>query len=233
LVSETEPAATGPVEELLSSFRGYLASERGLTTGTIEGYERGARVFLEDRVARAGALELERLTTADVSGFLARECPRRSVSAARDLAARLRQLLRYLHVAGLIDTPLVWAVPPVADLRGRSLPKAVVPAVITAMLASCDLEPVIGRRDFAVLLLLARLGLRAGRSPRSDWMMLIGVRASCSCMARGIARTRCPCRSTSATRWSGICGSAQRASIARSSCWRSRRSGLSAATSSR
>lgn len=79
LVSETEPAATGPVEELLSSFRGYLASERGLTTGTIEGYERGARVFLEDRVARAGALELERLVAADVSGFLARECPRRSV----------------------------------------------------------------------------------------------------------------------------------------------------------
>lgn len=162
LVSVTERAAVGHVEELLAAFRVYLASERGLTAGTIENYERTARMFLEDRVARVGALELERLSAADVSGFLARECPRLSVSGARDLAARLRQLLRYLHVAGLIEVPLVWAVPPVADLRGRSLPKAVGSEVITVLLASCDLELVIGRRDFAVLLLLSRLGLRAG-----------------------------------------------------------------------
>ncbi len=162
LVSVTELAAAGPVEELLAAFRAYLASERGLTAGTIKGYERGARVFLEDRVAQIGGLELERLIAADVSGFLARECPRRSVSAARDLAARSRQLLRYLHVVGVIEGPLEWSVPPVADLRGRSLPKAVAPEVIKALLASCDLELVIGRRDFAVLLLLSRLGLRAG-----------------------------------------------------------------------
>jgi site-specific recombinase XerD len=162
LVSATEPAAVGAVEQLLGEFRAYLGSERGLVVGTIDNYERGARVFLEDRVVRVGALELDRLAAADVSGFLARECPRRSVNAASDLAARLRQLLRYLHVVGLIDTPLVWAVPPVADLRGRSLPKAVAPEVIAALLASCDRELVIGRRDFAVVLLLARLGMRAG-----------------------------------------------------------------------
>ncbi|MGH3265321.1 MAG: tyrosine-type recombinase/integrase, partial [Trebonia sp.] len=162
LVSVIELAATGPVEELLAAFRAYLASERGLTAGTIKGYERGARVFLEDRVAQLGGLQLERLIAGDVSGFLVRECPRRSVSAARDLAARLRQLLRYLHVVGLIEAPLVWAVPPVADLRGRSLPKAVAPGVITTLLASCEMESVIGRRDFAVLLLLSRLGMRAG-----------------------------------------------------------------------
>ena len=84
------------------------------------------------------------------------------MSGARDLAARLRQLLRYLHVVGVIEVPLVWAVPPVADLRGRALPKAVAPEVITALLSACDLELAIGRRDFAVLLLLSRLGLRAG-----------------------------------------------------------------------
>jgi len=162
LVSEAAPAPVGAVERLLADLRTYLASERGLTAGTIENYERAARMFLEDRVARVGGLELDRLSAADVSGFLARECPRRSVSAARDLAARLRQLLRYLHVAGVIDTPLVWAVPPVADLRGRSLPRVVRPEVITVLLASCDLGLPIGRRDFAVLLLLSRLGMRAG-----------------------------------------------------------------------
>ena len=162
LVSATDRAPVGPVEQLLADLRVYLASERGQTAGTIENYERTARMFLEDRVARVGGLELERLSAADVTGFLGRECPRRSVSGARDLAARLRQLLRYLHVVGLIEVPLVWAVPPVADLRGRSLPKAVAPEVITALLSSCDLELAIGRRDFAVLLLLSRLGLRAG-----------------------------------------------------------------------
>jgi site-specific recombinase XerD len=162
LVSVTDRAPVGPVEQLLADLRAYLASERGQTASTIKNYERTARIFLEDRVARIGGLGLDRLTAADVTGFLARECPRRSVPAARDLAARLRQLLRYLHVAGLIEVPLVWAVPPVADLRGRSLPKAVAPEVITTLLSSCDLELVIGRRDFAVLLLLSRLGLRAG-----------------------------------------------------------------------
>ena len=54
-------AAAGPVEQLLADLRTYLASERGLTAGTIENYERAARVFLEDRVAQVGGLELERL----------------------------------------------------------------------------------------------------------------------------------------------------------------------------
>jgi len=152
----------GPVEELLADLRTYLARERGLVAGTIENYERAARVFLEDRVERVGGLELERLAAGDVTAFLAQECPRRTVSGAMDLAANLRALLRYLHVVGLIDVPLVWAVPKVADLRGRSLPKGVEPEQVAAMLAVCDREQVVGRRDLAVLLLLVRLGLRAG-----------------------------------------------------------------------
>ena len=154
--------AVGPVEELLADLRVYLAQERGLVAGTIRNYERAARVFLEDRVERVGGLALDRLDASDVTAFLARECPRRSVSGAMDLAANLRALLRYLHVAGLIGMPLVWAVPKVADLRGRSLPKGLAPEVVAAMLASCDRERLIGKRDLAVLLLLARLGLRAG-----------------------------------------------------------------------
>ena len=155
-------AGSGPVEELLADFRVYLASERGLVSGTVRNYERAARTFLEDRVGRVGGLELGRLGAADVSGFLARECPRRSASGAMDLAAKLRPLLRYLYVAGLIEAPLVWAVPNVADLRGRSLPRGVAPEQVAAMLAGCDPERAIGRRDLAVLLLLYRLGLRAG-----------------------------------------------------------------------
>ncbi len=102
-------------------------------------------------------LELERLTGADVTGFLARECPRRSVLGARNLVAGLRPLLRYLHVAGLIESPLVWAVPGVADLPDRSLPRGLEPAVVADLLASCDRRRTVGRR-----LKLGHTGIRHG-----------------------------------------------------------------------
>jgi len=97
-----------------------------------------------------------------VSSFLARECPRRSMSGARDLVCALRSVLRYLHLAGLTAVPLVWAVPSVADLRDRTLPRGLDPAAVRRMLASCDRRTLTGLRDFAILLLLSRLGLRAG-----------------------------------------------------------------------
>ena len=93
---------------------------------------------MEDRVQRVGGLGLERLSAADVSAFLARECRWRTVSGAMDLVAKLRALLRYLHVAGVIEVPLRWAVPAVADLRGRSLPHGLEPSAVAGLLASCD-----------------------------------------------------------------------------------------------
>ena len=91
----------GPVDELLADLRTYLARERGLLAGTMKNYERAARAFLEDRVERVGGLELERLAAGDVTAFLVRECPRRTVSGAMDLAANLRALLRYLHLTSM------------------------------------------------------------------------------------------------------------------------------------
>jgi len=85
--------ADGPLEELLDGYRRYLARERGLAQGTIAGYERVARLFLKDREGPEG-LALEGLSAAEVSVFLALECPKRSVSGARDLVAGLRPLLR-------------------------------------------------------------------------------------------------------------------------------------------
>jgi site-specific recombinase XerD len=78
------------------------------------------------------------------------------------LVGALRSLLRYLHVAGVTATPLVWAVPSVADQRDRSLPQGLDCAALARLLASCDQRRAIGRRNHAILLLLARLGLRAG-----------------------------------------------------------------------
>jgi integrase/recombinase XerD len=157
------PAVAGdPLEELLEGYRRYLFDERGLTRHTVfSRYEPTARLFLAGRVGPDG-LALERLSAADVSLFLAAECPKRSISAARDMVSGLRALLRYLHITGQIPLALQWAVPGVADLRDRSLPRGLAPAVVKKLLASCDRRRSVARRDYAILLLLARLGLRAG-----------------------------------------------------------------------
>jgi len=154
--------AEGPLESLLADYRRYLLVERRLSEHTaLDAYGPAARLFLAGWETPDG-LGLERLSAADVSLFLARECPKRSVSGARDLVCALRSLLRYLHLAGWTEAPLVWAVPSVADLRDRTLPRGLESAAVRKLLVSCDRRTLIGRRDFAILLLLARLGLRAG-----------------------------------------------------------------------
>jgi site-specific recombinase XerD len=154
--------AQGPCEELLAEYRRYLLVERQLSEHTVlDAYVPAARLFLEGW-ERPDRLGLERLSAADVSMFLARECPKRSVSGARDLVCALRSFLRYLHLAGVIEAPLVWAVSSVADLRDRTLPRGLEPTAVRELLASCDRRTLVGRRDHAILLLLSRLGLRAG-----------------------------------------------------------------------
>ena len=153
--------ADDPLERVLADYRRYLLDERALKEHTVLGYVSAARLFLEG-VMDADGSALEQLTAAEVSSFLARECPRRSVAGARGLVAGLRPFLRYLHLAGLIGAPLQWAVLGVADLRDRSLPRGLEPAAVKRLLASCDRRTLVGRRDYAVLLLLSRLGLRAG-----------------------------------------------------------------------
>lgn len=158
------PPARGPVEELLAQYSSYLLIERGLSSHTVfDAYVPAARLFLSawDTHSRGG-LRLDLLAAADVSRFLTLQCPSRSVSGTRDLVSALRSFLRYLHLTGQIETPLVWALPAVADLRDRTLPRGLEPAAVTRLLASCDRRRLVGRRDFAILKLLSRLGLRAG-----------------------------------------------------------------------
>lgn len=156
--TETELPA-GPVDRLLVDYGDYLVLERRFAPRTTEGCARVARVFLEDRERHRGSLELGNLAAADVSAFLVAESRRLNVGGMRGLVSKLRPLLVFLHVTGRIPGPLRWAVPRVADTNGRLLPRAVDRETVTALLASCDRRPC-GLRDYAILLLLARLGLR-------------------------------------------------------------------------
>jgi len=156
--------ASGPLEELLADYGRYLRVERRLAEHTVrDAYLPAARLLLAGRESLDGlGLGLERLSAADVSRFLVAECAKRSVTGARDLASALRSFLRYLHLAGMIESPLVWAVPSVADLRYRTLPRGLEPAAVRKLLASCDRRRTVGRRDYAIVLLMLRLGLRRG-----------------------------------------------------------------------
>ena len=151
--------ADGPIEVLLADYRRYLVFERGLAPKTVEIFDRVARLFLAEH-DQEGAVG--RLTAAEVTAFLARECPSRSIASAQQVVTALRSLLRYLHMTGEIELPLRWAVPGVADRRGLSLPRGLEPAAVLKLLAGCDRRTLVGRRNYAVLLLMARLGLRAG-----------------------------------------------------------------------
>jgi site-specific recombinase XerD len=151
------PAPAGVAELLLERYRAYLVAERGLAAGTVVYYLAEARLFL----AEAGP-DLGGLTAAGVTRFVAEQCRRRSTGSAKILVTALRSLLRFLHLEGVIAGPLTGAVPAVAGWRGGSLPRGLGWDQVTALLESCDQSAVTGRRDLAVLTLLARLGLRAG-----------------------------------------------------------------------
>jgi integrase/recombinase XerD len=154
--------ATSPWERLLSRYRDYLLVERGLATSTVELNVRMVRPFLADHVrADAGQLDLERLSAGEVGAFVVAYSRKRPRSAGR-LVTGLRSLLRFLYVNGVIDRPLAEAVPSVPSWSLSGLPKTLSRDQVAALLTSCDRNASTGLRDFAILLLLVRLGLRAG-----------------------------------------------------------------------
>jgi integrase/recombinase XerD len=149
-----------PVDRLLGQFRGYLLGERGMKASSAAQYEPTARLFLTECLEPLNDA-LACLSAGDVNTFVLREARRRSVRSAETVIYALRALLRFLHVRGLIAEPLAEAVPSVARRR-EDLPRALPAEQVKALLESCDPATRAGRRDYAILLLLSRLGLRRG-----------------------------------------------------------------------
>jgi len=151
-----------PGEALLERYSSYLLARRGLSASTVRNYVGVAREFLSWRGTAAGDLKLKALDAAAVSEFVLGEVRRSSVGSAKCTVTRLRVLLRFLHLEGEIEQPLAGAVPSVASWRLASLVKALDARSMARLLSSCDRRTRVGRRDFAILTLLSRLGLRAG-----------------------------------------------------------------------
>jgi site-specific recombinase XerD len=161
VVGEEVTGPVTPLDGLLVEYRESLLNDRGLEPVTVRGYEQLARRFLEARVSAVDELGVEKLTGADVSAFLLRECSRGKLGSAGCYANRLRSLLRYLTVRGFTPPGMVACVPSVAGWRQVSIPQFPPRPEIERMLRSCERSNVTGARDLAILLLLARLGLRS------------------------------------------------------------------------
>jgi site-specific recombinase XerD len=156
--TRVSPAVSG-TDVLLAGYARFLREERGLAASTTAAYLLRAGRFLawctEDGDLRA-------VNAATVSGAVLREAEAVSAGSVQVFVVALRWLLRYAHLAGLIEADLSAAALPVTGRRRSSLPKGISPAQARALLRSCDRRTATGRRDYAVILILLRLGLRAG-----------------------------------------------------------------------
>ena len=159
--AELAVAAT-PAEALLERYRRYLLLERGLATSTADVNVRMARPFLLGRAqARDGLLDLDQLTAGEVSAFVVRQSRERPASVKRMVTA-LRSLLAFLHVEGITGQAAGTAVPTVTRRKQAGPPQALDRDQVAALLAACDRATMSGCRDYAMVTLLVRLGLRAG-----------------------------------------------------------------------
>jgi site-specific recombinase XerD len=150
------------LERVLAEYCEYLVRERGLVAGSVRHRERVARLFLTE-LPELLELALQQLWAGDVTAFVLAQCRsgRRGRAWSKTLTSGLRSLLRYLHVAGWVPVGLAQAVPTVAGWRLASLPRALEAEQVQRLLESCDRSTAIGRRDFAIVMLLSRLGLRS------------------------------------------------------------------------
>jgi site-specific recombinase XerD len=154
-------AVLSPAEALLARYRRYLVDARGLADTSARGYVDMVRPFVATRVVD-DELDWVGLRPADLNAFVLSTCRSLSIGSAKLAVTALRSLLGYLHLEGLIPRPLGAVIPSVAGWRLAGLPRSLEPAEVGRLLAACDRRTRAGRRDFAMLVLLVRLGLCAG-----------------------------------------------------------------------
>lgn len=159
LPSPEPPDADSPVDALLARFRHYLLEERGLAESTADAYVYRARRFV---VGCAPTSQLDDVSTHDVTRAVLTESASLSVGAAQYFVAALRSFLRFCSIEGLVAADLSAAALTVTGRRCSSLPKGITSSDAKALMSSCDRRTAVGRRDYAVILTLLRLGLRGG-----------------------------------------------------------------------
>lgn len=157
------PVSLTPVDEVVEAFVCHLVQVRGLASGTVVGYRRVASRFLGQYGlgSPGGDGGLGGLSAGVVNEYILARSSGLGPGSLNNEATALRALLRFLFVQGLTANSLAGAVPRAPAWRGGGLPRAVGAEQVAGLLASCDLASHAGCRDYAILVVLWRLGLRA------------------------------------------------------------------------
>lgn len=156
-----KPRCSERTAGIVEPYRAYLLNERGLAAHTVYAYARWVDEFLLVRFERQ-PMRLAALRGRDLTMFVQRAVPRCGRARAIHLVAALRSFCRFLRYAGYTKADLEPSVPPVAQWALADIPKHLSSDDVEKVLSVCDRKTALGRRDYAILLLLARLGLRGG-----------------------------------------------------------------------
>src|SRR5579864_3178875 len=155
------PRDRSPLAHILNQYETHLRTERGLVAHTIEQYQSFVRKFLGERF-RGQPLLLKAVKASDISDFMLRHTPSMNVKRAQVMTTAFRSFFRFLFQKGELRADLAASLPTVANWRLSTVPKYLTPQQVERVLKACDRRTAVGRRDYAILLLLSRLGLRAG-----------------------------------------------------------------------
>jgi integrase/recombinase XerD len=157
--AQSEPGT--PAEALVARYTSFLRQERGLAENSILVYAPCAHEFLAYRLAQASTLALDRLDAQTIRAFLLGRIKNQSSESSRLLTVALRSLLHFLFLRGETPRDFSVAVPTIRTYRHAGVPALLTPEEVEQVLVRVDQSTPRGRRDYAILLLLARLGLRA------------------------------------------------------------------------
>jgi site-specific recombinase XerD len=158
------PSADKPEPELIASFCDWFRQHRGVAECTLRQYARGAAALIDALGANPRCWK-----AVQVRKFMLDRSRHCGAGTTQKLITSLRAFLRYLHFRGLCPTDLDQAVPAFAHWRLASLPRCLSAEEVDRLLAACDGSSPRRLRDHAIILMLVRLGLRAGdvRGPHS------------------------------------------------------------------
>jgi len=150
-----------PHEQIFKAFSHYLREERGLATKSIVRHLPFIRLFLRE-VCPGGVSDLGKISQADVTRYIERHARDWSAGSGKAMCWALRSFLRYLHHKGLNPLALADCVPSIRRWKLANLPTYLSAAQVQTVLDGCDRATALGRRDYAILMILAKLGMRAG-----------------------------------------------------------------------
>jgi len=160
-VEKTARYPTTPAERCMRAYEHHLREARGLSKATIINYVPFVRSFIEDCFGN-DAVKWSQLCARDVVRFVERQARRLHPKRSKLLTSALRSFLQYARYCGKVELDLAAAVPVVPNWTMTTIPRSISTDQVRQLLASIDRATAVGRRDYAILLVLARLGLRSG-----------------------------------------------------------------------